>query len=167
MCFKIHLGFVWKIFWHCRLPQTRQNNFFELSLCQIKKSEYRVTIPFHLKEVFQNPFGFCSENIWTVPSSLKSNNLEELGFPAVMKKDGINGKPYVSILLQKRCSEKRSENGQIHSGISEWNLSTSFIKTCKYIQAYSFFVTITFSFRLTHFSLQSHYNWGNPFFDKV
>ena len=87
----------------------------------IKKSEYRVTFHFHSysKEVFQNPFGFCSENIWTVPSNLKSNNLDEPRFPLVLKKDWINGKPYCFILLQERCSEKRSENGEIHSGISE------------------------------------------------
>ena len=78
-------------------------------------------INFFLIEVFQNPFGICLENILKI--HLPSNNtfLETFEISLSLEKKSIKRVTFHSKLIQKRCSEKQLENGQIHLEISEWN----------------------------------------------
>ena len=72
-------------------------------------------------EVFHNPFGICLENILKI--HLPSNNtfLEAFEISLSLEKKSIKRVTSHSKLIQKRCSEKQLENGQIHLEISEWN----------------------------------------------
>ena len=78
-------------------------------------------IVFFTKEVFHNPFGKCLENILKI--DLPSNNtlLKTFEISLSLEKKSNNRVTSNSKLIEKRCSEKHLENGQIHLEFSEWN----------------------------------------------
>ena len=78
-------------------------------------------IIFFPKEVFHNPFGKCLENILKI--DLPSNNtlLKTFEISLGLEKKSNNRVTSNAKLIEKRCSEKHLENGQIHLEFSEWN----------------------------------------------
>ena len=120
-------SFIWDLFGkYSEIVITlKQNNIVFKRDCPLWTKECKKGVPllinFFLIEVFQNPCGICLENILKI--HLPSNNtfLETFEISLSLEKKSIKRVTFHSKLIQKRCSEKQLENGQIHLEISEWN----------------------------------------------